>query len=81
MAGSSEVLSCGGVFVPQVSQRGASLKRERPVVFFLPKGNQELLFINPGSDPVRYGGMSDPDHGGFEVLEEALAQIDLKIVK
>lgn len=81
MAGSSEVLSCGGVFVPQVRQKGGVLKRERTVVFFLPKGNHELLVMNPGSDPIRYRADNDPDHGPFEVLEEALAQMDLKIVK
>lgn len=76
----SEVLSCGGVFLPS-SQRTVPLRKQSTTIFHLPKDKYEVIVLNPNVLPVRYGEDQNALSEEISRFDEALKVLDTKLLK
>lgn len=76
----SDILSCGGRYLPHKEEESLNLKRFRPDIIHLAKDQYELLLCDE-IEARRCGEISLENLEEIEMIEEALAQMDEKLIK
>ncbi len=81
LGASSEVLSCGGVFL--ASSKNRPLKKRDPLMFHLPKSHYEVVVVHPANNPARYGENFIRElEDDLKLMEDDSAQsLDTKLIK